>query len=228
MRESSRAGSALGDDKVVIRRELPRRNLANRAEVIPMDREDSMVGRGLDRRAAGGPKRNEVTRVGAREDLRDRGSLRIASPHVEVAGKSNEAISKRLPFLARFEQVTDSAHAIGRRNPRPRGETELASQVAAGGAEREHGAAGQEVVQRLLLDRVDAEARGAAVGREHHRVAVARAHEARAALALVQAALARAEVALDAAVVHAVPPAARVASAEVVGLARAHRYFSTE
>ena len=79
------------------------------------------------------------------------------------------------------------------------------------------------MVERLLLDRVDAEARGAPVGREHHRVALARAHEAGAALALVQAAFARAEVALDAAVVHAVPPAARMAPAEVVGLARASR-----
>ena len=35
---------------------------------------------------------------------------------------------------------------------------ELAGQVAAGGAEREHGTAGVEMVERFLLDRVDAEA----------------------------------------------------------------------
>ena len=64
------------------------------------------------------------------------------------------------------------------------------------------------MVERLLLDRVDAEARRAAVGRQHHRVAFALAHEARAALALVQAAVARAQVALDATVVESVPPAA--------------------
>ena len=40
-------------------------------------------------------------------------------------------------------------------------------QVAAGRAEGEHRRARQEVVERLLLDRVDAEAAGAAVGGEH-------------------------------------------------------------
>ena len=64
------------------------------------------------------------------------------------------------------------------------------------------------MVERLLLDRVDAETGRAAVGREHHRIAFALAHEARAALALVQPAVARAEVALDAPVGSAMPPAA--------------------
>src|SRR5439155_23714963 len=87
---------------------------------------------------------------------------------------------------------------------------ELAGQVAAGGAEGEHAGARIELVQRLLLDRVDAEAGAAAVGGEHHRVALALAHEAHAALAVVQLAVARAQVALDAAVVELVPPAARI------------------
>ena len=76
------------------------------------------------------------------------------------------------------------------------------------------------MVERLLLDRVDAEAGRAAVGREHDRVAFALAHEARAALALVQPAVARAQVALDAAVGKPVPPAA--------GISRAHRPFSVD
>ena len=76
---------------------------------------------------------------------------------------------------------------------------ELAGQVAAGRAEGEHRRAGQEVRERLLLDRVDAEARGAAVGGEDDPVALPGAHEAQAALALVQLAQARADVALDAA-----------------------------
>jgi len=41
------------------------------------------------------------------------------------------------------------------------------------------------MVERFLLDRVDAEARRAAVGGEYHLVADALAHEARAALARV-------------------------------------------
>jgi hypothetical protein len=64
-----------------------------------------------------------------------------------------------------------------------------------------------EVVERLLLYRVDAETRAAAVGGEKHLAALHGAHEAGRALAFVQLAVARAEVALDAAVVQFVPPA---------------------
>ena len=58
----------------------------------------------------------------------------------------------------------------------------------------------QKMVQRLLLDRVDAEARGAAIGGEQDFVALARAHEAEAALAVMELAVSGTEVALDAAV----------------------------
>ncbi len=66
------------------------------------------------------------------------------------------------------------------------------------------------MVERLLLDGIDAEPRRTSVGREDHRVAVALPDEAGAALALVQPAVARTEIALDAAVVEAVPPATRM------------------
>ena len=90
---------------------------------------------------------------------------------------------------------------------------ELAGEVAAGGAEREHARARKEVIQRLFLDRVDAEARAATVCRQRHRIAGASAHEAHAALTFVQTAVARAQVALDAAVLEPVPPARRVPGA---------------
>src|SRR5262249_7360321 len=82
---------------------------------------------------------------------------------------------------------------------------ELAGQVAAGGAEREDRGAGQEVVQRLLLDRIDAEAARPAIGREDDLVVQPGAHEAEPALPLPQLAEARAEVALDALAVDRVP-----------------------
>ena len=66
---------------------------------------------------------------------------------------------------------------------------------------REDRRAGQEVVERLLLDRVDAEPARAPVGGEHDPVALAGAHEAQAALAVAQLAGPRADVALDAPVV---------------------------
>ncbi len=78
---------------------------------------------------------------------------------------------------------------------------ELAGQVAAGGAEGEDAAAGVEMVERLLFDGVDAEAGRAAVGGEFHLAAIDHlAHEAGTALAFVQLAVARAEVALHTAV----------------------------
>jgi hypothetical protein len=86
---------------------------------------------------------------------------------------------------------------------------ELAGKVAAGGAEGKHGRARMEVIERLLFDRIDAESRGATIGREDHRFAFALAHKTQPALAVVQPAVARAQVALDAAVVEPVPPACR-------------------
>ena len=87
---------------------------------------------------------------------------------------------------------------------------ELAGEVAAGGAERQHAAARMEVIERLLLDRIDAETGGAAVGGQLHRSVVHLADEAGAALAFVQLAVARAQVALDASVGQGVPPAGGV------------------
>src|ERR671932_207696 len=79
--------------------------------------------------------------------------------------------------------------------PRASAASAIASgDAAAGGAEREHRAAGKEVVERLLLDRVDAEAARAAVRRQHDLVALAHADEAQAALALPELARARADV----------------------------------
>jgi len=59
---------------------------------------------------------------------------------------------------------------------------ELAAQVAAGGAEREDRRAGIELVERLLLDRVDAEARAAAVRRGDQPAIDVLADEAEASL----------------------------------------------
>ena len=83
--------------------------------------------------------------------------------------------------------------------------TEAAGQIAAGGAEREDRRSRQEMVERLLLDRIDAEAARSAVGREHHLAVAAGAHEAQAALPVAQAAEPWADVALNATVVEAVP-----------------------
>ena len=87
---------------------------------------------------------------------------------------------------------------------------ELAGEVAACSAERQDAAAGVEMVERLLLDWVDAEARGAPVGGEHNLIIGAAAHETCAALSFVQFAVARAQVALDAPVIQQVPVLGRI------------------
>ncbi len=83
---------------------------------------------------------------------------------------------------------------------------ELAGEVAACGAEGEHRRPGQEVVQRLLLHRVDAVAGRATIGRQHDRVVLSGTDEAEPTLPFVQPTVARAEVALDPAVLERMPP----------------------
>src|SRR5665648_574207 len=83
---------------------------------------------------------------------------------------------------------------------------EPAVQVAAGGAERQHGGARVEVREGLLLHRVDGEAGAAAVRGQHHPVTVAGTHEAEPPLSGVQPAAPWAQVALQAPVVQGGPP----------------------
>src|SRR4051812_49259568 len=77
---------------------------------------------------------------------------------------------------------------------------EAAAEVAAGGSEREHVRAREEVVERLLLDRIGGEAGGAAVAERPELAAFVLADVAKPRLALADAAVARAERAEQAAV----------------------------
>ena len=99
---------------------------------------------------------------------------------------------------------------------------EGAGEIAPGGAERQHRRAGQEMIERFFLDRVDAEAGRAAVAGQLHPLAVlARApDEAKAALPGAQMAEARAHAALD----PPVPEPGPIADLNaVVAVAGAHR-----
>ena len=82
---------------------------------------------------------------------------------------------------------------------------ELASEVAPGGAEREDGSAGKEVVERLLLDGIDAVSAGEAVAGENDGTAVIGPDKTEAPLPLLQFAEAGTKVALDPAIVQAMP-----------------------
>jgi hypothetical protein len=82
---------------------------------------------------------------------------------------------------------------------------ETAGEIAARGAKGEDGRAGQEVAQRLLLDGIDAVTAGAPPAGEKQLVALAGAHEAQAALAVGQPAVARTDVTLQLAALDRVP-----------------------
>jgi hypothetical protein len=84
---------------------------------------------------------------------------------------------------------------------------EPAAQVATRGAEGEDRGPGQEVVQRLLLDGVNAIAARTAEGREHDLVTTASPDEAQTTLSVRQLTTARAHVALELAVLERVPVA---------------------
>src|SRR5690606_26663961 len=87
---------------------------------------------------------------------------------------------------------------------------ELAAEVASGRAEREHRGAGIKVIERLLLDGIDAKARRAAIGGEHHLATDVLAHVAKGPLSLGQPAVAGTELAQDAAVPGVGPVAADI------------------
>jgi hypothetical protein len=86
---------------------------------------------------------------------------------------------------------------------------ELAAQVAARGAEAEHRRAREEMVERLLLDRIDREAGRSAVAELDQLPAAVLADEAEPGLTVGHPAVPRTERAQDAPVGLGLPPARR-------------------
>jgi len=84
--------------------------------------------------------------------------------------------------------------------------TKPAAEVASGRSEGQNTRTGIKVVERLLLNRIDAKTGSPPVAGQHHAFIVCLSNEAKAALIRTQFAFARAEVALDATVGKPVPP----------------------
>src|SRR5467141_933909 len=134
-----------------------------------------------------------------------------------VVGERDAAAAQLLRLagdLLRSRCVGEDVHLARLRHVPVLAET--AAQVAAGRTKGQDAGSGEEVVERLLLDRVHAEAAGAAVRSEHHPIAFARADEAEPALPLMERAVPGADVALD-------PP---VGQAMKVAAFEAHALFS--
>ncbi len=104
--------------------------------------------------------------------------------------------------------VHQAIHVFGARNVPVL--AELAGEIAARRAKGKDAAAGVKVIEGFFLDGVDAKAGRAAIGGQLHHAILHAADKAGTALALVQLAIARAEVALDAPVRQRMPPAAWV------------------
>src|SRR5262249_18349799 len=85
-----------------------------------------------------------------------------------------------------------------------------ATKVATRGAKRQDAGAWREMIERLFLDRIDAEPATTAVSGQSHPVARSLAHETESALAFVEFAKARTEPAFDAPVGQHCPPTAWV------------------
>src|SRR5690606_18869277 len=94
---------------------------------------------------------------------------------------------------------------------------EPAREVASRRAEAEDRRAGKEMVEGLLLDGIDAEARRPSIGCQNHGLARAGAHETQAPLAVLELAFARADVALQASVREPRPMADRGAGNAAAG-----------
>ena len=77
-------------------------------------------------------------------------------------------------------------------------------------AKRQYWRSRQKVIERFFFDRVDANATGAAIGGQHHPIALARTHEAERTLAFMQPAEAGTEIALNSAIGEFVPISAKM------------------
>src|SRR5205807_4435481 len=141
------------NDQVVIGRELRRRNGPDVLEVRPQGGEYLVVRREEDRRATGGLQRKQLAGITMREHFGHSRLLASTRPGVQGAREPDPATVLRNLLRAALEQLRNPPHPVRRRNQRVRVETELAGEIASGGAEREHTRPRKEVIERLLLDR---------------------------------------------------------------------------
>ncbi len=88
--------------------------------------------------------------------------------------------------------------------------TELASQVAAGGPKTQHGCSRQEMIERLLLNRIDAKPGTLTVGIQHHPAVAIDTDETETAITRIQPTGTRAQLAEQSAVLLRSKPASAV------------------
>src|SRR5207244_12077752 len=190
----------LRNEQVVIGRELRRRNGPDVLEVRAQGGEYLVVRREEDRRATGRLQRKQLAGIMMREHFGHSRLLASTRPGVQGAREPDPATVLRSLLPAALEQLRNPPHPVRRRNQRVRVETELAGEIASGRAEGEHTRPRQEMIERLLLDGIDAKAAGPAVAEELDAAGFRPAHEAQPPLPIVQLAGPGADVALHASV----------------------------
>src|SRR5947207_7340926 len=131
-----------------------------------MSRENLVVRREKDRRATARPEQEQLAGIGMREDPGDARWLGRTRPDFQRHRETDLATVMRDLLLTTLEQICDASHPSGGRNQRVGMKTELTGQIAAGRPEGQDTRSGQEMVERFLLDRVDAKAARAAVAEQ--------------------------------------------------------------
>ena len=158
---------------------------------------------GFRRDIAGGHRHRLETGIAA--GVRDIDRI-FEKDHGVVVSEGDRARAHRLRGSRNFRRrgLVLKAIELGRLRDVPV-LAELAGEIAAGGAEGQHRRAGQKVIERLLLDGIDAKTRRPSVGGQDDLIAFAGAHETQPALAFAQLAKARADITLNATVLEFVP-----------------------
>src|SRR5215469_4294247 len=161
-----------------------------------MSGEDPVVRGQEDWRTAGGLEGEQVARIGMHKYLRNASLLTFACPDRERARKTNLPLVPEDSLRAAGEQIGNGPRSVSCGNGRLRRKAKLTRQVAPRRSEGENTRARQEVIERLLLDGIDAEAARAAVAEELDPPCFGTSHEAQAALPVAQLAGAGAHIAL--------------------------------
>src|SRR3974390_598070 len=170
-----------------------------------MSREDLVVGSQQERRATGSLQGQQVAHIGMHKYLRNARSLSFARPDREGVRETDFPVIPEDFFLAVLEQICDTLHSVRRRNEGVRTEAKFAGEIASGRPEGKYARAGQEVVEGLLLDRIDTEAARAAGAEQLDPAALCPSHEAQPTLTVAQLAGPGTHVALHPPIVQRVP-----------------------
>jgi hypothetical protein len=185
--------------------ELLRLDKTDHVEIGAVGCKDSVIRCQRDRRTTGGLQCQQIPRIWMDKYLCDARLRGVPCPDGHRARQTNLPVVCDQCFCAVREQSRNPSSSARRRDERVRRKTELARQIAPGRPEGQHARARQEMIERLLLYRIDTETARAAIGEQFDLSAFGPANEAQSTLAFAQLARSWADIALHPAIVQGVP-----------------------